>query len=103
MARRRFWQWVEKGVGLQVNLNCKFLNKPSKGNPMNDNLIPLTPLHQNPMADLLARLNSQDRLNEQSALLQAEMTALLRGMVETQKSHSETLSKIQSWIDSQQQ
>lgn len=34
MAARRFWQWVGKGVGLPADLNCKFLNKPSKVNPM---------------------------------------------------------------------
>lgn len=74
------------GAGLPAALNCEFLNTPAKGNPMNnDALIPHIPQFQNPMKDLLTRLDSIDSLNQESVKWKQEVNALLREVVHQQQ------------------
>lgn len=57
-------------------------------------------LPQNPMADLLKRLDAQDALNQEQAKLLSETTELLREVVNEQRQQSELIAKIVQWIES---
>jgi hypothetical protein len=68
---------------------------------MNNVFIPQPLTLQNPLADLLARMDSQDSLSQESAKLSVEMTSLLKELVHEQRQQGELLAKIAHWMQLQ--
>lgn len=85
----------------EVALKWEFLNNQRKASAMNNVFIPQLPTLQNPLADLLARMDSQDSLNQESAKLSVEMSALLKELVHEQRQQGELLAKIAHWMQLQ--
>jgi hypothetical protein len=85
----------------EVALQWEFLNNQRKASAMNNVFIPQPLTLQNPLADLLARMDSQDSLNQESAKLSVEMSALLKELVHEQRQQGELLAKIARWMELQ--